>query len=264
MKLWRRSSKRAPSRKRPSARVAIPAEPGRIEVDGGTIEFEVRRSTRRRKTVQVRVDRGQVIVAAPSNLSTATVDQIVRKRAVWIQQQLAEQPLVSALREFESGETVPYLGRNIRLQFEETSASKVSVRLLRGSFAIEVPTPLAAVERREAISEALEAWYRDRASERIAASVERWCTTTGHQPGPVLIRNQRRRWASCGADGTLRFNWRLVLGPTALLDYVVVHELVHLEVRNHSYAFWAGVERWLPDYRERRTQLRDAAPSMTL
>jgi predicted metal-dependent hydrolase len=72
----------------------------------------------------------------------------------------------------------------------------------------------------------------------------------------VLIRNQRRRWGSCGGDGTLRFNWRLVHAARPLLDCVVVHELAHLAVRNHSSDFWAQVAQIMPDHLERRAALR--------
>jgi hypothetical protein len=79
-----------------------------------------------------------------------------------------------------------------------------------------------------------------------------------------MIRNQRRRWGSCSADGTLRFNWRLVMAPPAIIEYVVVHELAHLRVPNHSPAFWAEVARFIPDYKARRTALRQLGPSLSL
>ena len=256
VKLWR------PSKRQHAA--AVTPDRRTVEVEGASLDFEVRRSTRRRKTVQVRVDRGLVTVAVPSRLPWSEIDDIVRKRAGWIHRQLAGPPAPTTWRRFISGETEPYLGRDVRIRIEPRDDESVTVRLLRGVFAIEVPTTLADDERREAIGDALEAWYRDRAAERIAASVERWTAATGRQPRCVLIRNQKRRWASCGTDGTLRFNWRLVLATPALLDYVVVHELAHLAVPNHSPAFWFEVERWMPDHREHRAALRAAEPSMTL
>jgi len=256
VKLWPRPSKRKRA-------ASTTTESRAVEVGGAVIAFEVRRSTRRRKTVQVRVDRSIVTVAVPSKLSSSAVDDIVRKRADWIQRQLAVQPVSTAARQFISGETVPYLGRDVRIRIEPGDDTTVRVRMLRGSFTIEVPTTLVGDERREAIGDALEVWYRNRAAERIPASVERWSAVTGHEPSRVLIRNQKRRWATCGADGALRFNWRLVLAAPALLDYVVIHELAHLAVPNHSPAFWSEVKRWMPDHRKRRFQLRVAEHSMT-
>jgi predicted metal-dependent hydrolase len=82
-------------------------------------------------------------------------------------------------------------------------------------------------------------------------------------PSRVLVRDQRRRWGSCAPDGTLRFNWRILMAPPHVVDYVVVHELAHLSVRNHSSTFWAEVERILPRYREAQATLKQVGPSLT-
>jgi predicted metal-dependent hydrolase len=96
----------------------------------------------------------------------------------------------------------------------------------------------------------------ERAREAIDTAVRRWAPVVGRQPSRVLVRNQKRLWGSCSRDGTLRFNWRLVLLDQSLLDYVVVHELAHLLVRNHQPEFWSVVAAALPDFPERRARLR--------
>jgi predicted metal-dependent hydrolase len=80
----------------------------------------------------------------------------------------------------------------------------------------------------------------------------------------VLTRDQRQRWGSCGPDGTLRFNWRIVMAEPTLIDYVVVHELLHIQIRNHSQEFWSAVAAVMPDYRVCRTRLREMGPYLTL
>jgi predicted metal-dependent hydrolase len=80
----------------------------------------------------------------------------------------------------------------------------------------------------------------------------------------VLIRAQRQRWGSCGPDGTLRFNWRILMAPPTLIDYVVVHELAHLRYKHHDSAFWAEVSRLLPDYQLRRARLKEVGPRLSL
>ena len=100
-------------------------------------------------------------------------------------------------------------------------------------------------------------WYQRRAAERLGAVVARWQSRMGRGDKPrILIGNQRRRWGSCAYDGTLRFNWRLVMLKPNLLEYVVVHELAHLQHRNHSKDFWGFVSKFLPDVQERRRLLR--------
>ena len=83
-------------------------------------------------------------------------------------------------------------------------------------------------------------------------------------PSRVLIRNQRKRWGSCSSDGSIRLNWRIVMAEAALIDYVVVHELAHLAVMDHSPRYWSVVERALPDYKARRKRLNEVGAGFWL
>jgi len=107
-------------------------------------------------------------------------------------------------------------------------------------------------------------WYRERAVERLGERTEHWAKVAGRKPTGVLIRDQRQRWGSCSPDGTLRFNWRIVMAAPTLIDYVVVHELAHMQVRTHSPAFWAEVGRLMPDYGIRRALLKEQGPRLRL
>ena len=92
----------------------------------------------------------------------------------------------------------------------------------------------------------------------LPEAVARWQGKVSRkQPSRVLIRNQRKRWGSCSSDGSIRLNWRVVMAEPALIDYVVVHELAHLDVMNHSPRYWKRVERVMPDYKARRKRLND-------
>ena len=126
-----------------------------------------------------------------------------------------------------------------------------------GGLRIAAPDGLDEAARREAVHRAVVGWYRERAEEHLAARVEFWsghldCTATA-----VLARDQRSRWGSCSADGTLRFNWRLIMADPELIDYVVVHELTHIRVRNHSAAFWRELAKTMPDHLRLRARLRE-------
>ena len=202
---------------------------GTVRFGDATIAYEVRRSERRRKTVQITVDGGGVLVVAPAGTPDADVRAIVRRRAPWIIGHAADATLEAAPKRFVSGETLPYLGRNVRMVVESSAARSPRVRLDRGRFRIAVPEGLDGSERAERVRRAVVGWYRTRAAERLRAGVERWRPRLGVGAAPtVLIRDQRRRWGSCAPDGTLRFNWRAVMLAPALIDYVVVHELAHL------------------------------------
>ena len=98
--------------------------------------------------------------------------------------------------------------------------------------------------------------YKVEASARVAAALARLAPLLGVTPTKISIGNQKRRWGSCSSRGHLRFNWRVVLMPESVSDYVVVHELAHMKVHNHSARFWETVESILPDYKARRQWMR--------
>ena len=229
------------------------------------IEYAVRRSERRTKTVQITVDGGGVQVAAPVATTDSELQAIVRKRAPWILSHASGELLEAVPKRFLSGETLPYLGRNVRMLFEPTDTRSPEVSFDHWRFRVAVPADLEGDERRERIRRAIVQWYRGRAAERLASSVERWWPRLGSGDLPrILIRDQRQRWGSCAPDGTLRFNWRAMMLPPALIEYVVVHELVHRSVKNHSADFWGLLSGVMPDAQHRRRRLRDAGKILPL
>lgn len=229
------------------------------------IAYSVVRSRRRKKTVQITLDPLEgVVVAAPMRTSAKSLREIVERRAGWIVRRSSDSILHPRPKEFVSGESLPYLGRQVRLFVEHADVPKVSVRFDHWSFHITVPANLNGDERRPAIARTVERWYRKRAQARLDDRVDLWSKILACKRPRVLTRDQRQRWGSCGPDGTLRFNWRIVMAEPALMDYVVVHELLHLRIRNHSQDFWAAMAAAMPDYRERRARLRDTGPYLSL
>ena len=234
-------------------------ELGRVQFGDATIEYEVQRSQRRKKTVQITMDAGRVLVAAPSGTPASKLDAIVAKRAPWILRQEPEPVLRVSQRRFVSGETLPYLGRNVRLIVGTADVPSTTVRFDHWSFRIIVPARSAESKRYDEIIKVVVQWYRQRAVERLPKVVEVWRKRMGWPESlEVLIRDQRQRWGSCAPDGTLRFNWRVVMLEPKLAEYVVVHELAHLKVGSHSSEYWALVSGLLPDAEQRRHRLREA------
>lgn len=223
------------------------------------------RSPRRHKTIEITVHApGEVVVAAPLRTSAAKIEAIVRRRAGWIVRHEAEAGLALDRRRFVSGESLPYLGRSVRMWVHDGDVPRVSLRFHHWQFDLNVPARVTAARRHAAITRAFQAWYRERAVEHLQRRVARLATRLGVQPAGVLVRDQRRRWGSCSPQGVLRFNWRIVMAPPALLDYVVIHELAHLRHRTHGVGYWSQVALVAPDYRERRTQLRALGPQLPL
>ena len=241
------------------------SERGSVRFGDTTINYEVRRSNRRRKTVEITVDGGGVHVAAPVSTPNTQLRLIVRKRAPWILKHVAESMLEVQPKRFVSGETLPYLGRNVRIIVQSEDMRSAKVRFDHWRFRIAVPQGLAGDERYDEIRRCIVQWYRYRAAVRLPEVVGRWSSVLGsNESPPVLIRDQRQRWGSCAPDGTLRFNWRTMMLKPALIEYVVVHELAHLTHRNHSTDFWNLVLKVMPDAQQRRRILRDAGKLLPL
>ena len=230
-----------------------------------TIEYEVRRSERRKKTVQITVDGGGVQVAAPTKTPESELRAMVRKRAIWILSHASDAMLEATPKRFVSGETLPYLGRNVRLIVESTDIRSPRVRFDHWRFRVAVPQTLEGDQRYEPIRRSIVGWYRQRASERLPDVVQRWWPRLGRgEESLILVRDQRQRWGSCAPDGTLRFNWRAMMLKPALIEYVVVHELAHLTHRNHSTDFWGLLSRAMPDAQQRRKSLKEAGRTLPL
>jgi predicted metal-dependent hydrolase len=160
--------------------------------------------------------------------------------------------------EFSDGEELPYLGRRFRLLVLEREGLTGPVVSMSGGH-VKVFLQRAGSDgksRRDFIRSALMSWYSVQAEKRIPGRVSLYAGKMGLQVPKVFIRAQRTRWGSCDSRDCLRFNWRLMMAPLDVLDYVVVHELCHLKHKDHAAAFWGCLRRILPDYETRRKRLR--------
>jgi predicted metal-dependent hydrolase len=151
------------------------------------------------------------------------------------------------------GETVPYLGRTLALVTDFPGRSRV----VRRGDALLVPAG-------EARKPALERWYRRAARAEIEPRLDRACALAGASYSGLTIRGQRTRWASCSRAGAMSFNWRLLLAPEEVLDYVIWHEVCHLEVMDHSPHFWRLLASRSPGYREHVRWLRSHGATLVL
>jgi predicted metal-dependent hydrolase len=240
-------------------------EPGRVVFGTTTISYTIRRSQRRKKTIEVTLDPSEgVLVSAPVKATAAEVERVVQRRAGWIVRKSTESILRRRPKQFVSGESLQYLGRQVRLFVEAADVRRVDVRFDHWSFRVLVPATLAGEERRLSIRQSMSRWYKRRAQERLEASVGRWGESLGCRATSVLTRDQRQRWGSCAANGAIRFNWRIVMAEPSLIDYVVVHELLHLRIRNHGSAFWTEMAAAMPDYLVRRGRLREFGSRINL
>jgi len=216
----------------------------------GAIAYTVRRSERARR-VRVSVDaHAGVEVVLPSRAPERAAAAAVSELRPWIERRLHEARLALA-RVAQRDGTVPYLGTPLQLV-----AQPGRTRVHRRGDSLLVPCGDAR--------EALERFYRRAARAEISARLDRATTLTGSPYSGLSIRAQRTRWASCSASGRMSFNWRLLLAPEPVLEYVVWHEVSHLDVLNHSPRFWALLESRWPAWREHRDWLARNGATLVL
>jgi predicted metal-dependent hydrolase len=211
----------------------------------------------KRKTIAIIVQRdGKVIVRAPLNASERQIRQFVELKIGWILEKKAqaqEQPLQTA-RQFTAGERFPYLGQEYALSV--VSGPRAGLRF-EGGFSLNQNSQAEAALL-------FERWYKAAARKVLTERVRFYAQKFGLKYQTIRISSARTRWGSCSSRGALSFTWRLVMAPLEVVDYVVVHELAHLRVQNHSAAFWAEVAQMMPDFKRQRDWLKKNGRFLTL
>jgi predicted metal-dependent hydrolase len=219
--------------------------------DEPAFDYRVRRSDRARR-VRVRVDPARgVEVVLPRRAPEREAAAAIRELRPWIERRMAELARTRAAVAAR-GANVPYLGDTLQLVFEHERT-----RVHRRGTTLLVP---GGEDHRPA----LERWYRRRARAEIAPRLDAATAAVGARYGGLTIRGQRTRWASCSAGGAMSFNWRLLLAPAPVLNYVVWHEVCHLEVMDHSPRFWSLLAERCPDYRAHAAWLRRNGATLVL
>lgn len=187
---------------------------------------------------------GSLTVRAPLRASRSQIERLVQEMSAWIQAKqawLKSQPPSASPKIYADGEPFYYLGEAYPLEI--VPAASPALRLEDGRF------KLARRSLGQA-AQVFEAWYRAQARRVIGEQAQRRAAELGLVYRSLRITSARTRWGSCGAKGTLNFSWRLVMAPPPVIDYVIIHELVHLEIKNHSPAFWDRVRQHMPDYKQ--------------
>jgi predicted metal-dependent hydrolase len=214
------------------------------------ILYTVRRSPRARR-VRVTVDpHTGVEVVLPRRAAAREAQAAIAELRPWIERRLREAEAVRQRVASRAG-TAPYLGCALRMV---PQASRTRVHRRGDTLLVPAGDPRPALER----------WYRRAAREEIEPRLDRATAQTGFPYQDLSIRSQRTRWASCSSEGRMSFNWRLLLAPEPVLDYVVWHEVCHLEVLDHSPRFWSLLASRCPDWREHARWLRRHGPTLVL
>ena len=223
------------------------------------IEYTLVRS--RRKTASIYIERdGKVSVLVPEKLTARQVDDILESKRKWIYQSLAEWQDLNAnriQRDYVNGEGFLYLGRTYRLKL--VSDLPEPLMLKDGYFCLRA-TKASAPDADAVFRE----FYRVKGATRIPPRVAYFQAKMGVKSKSIKIMELKHRWASCTTNGNLNFHWKCMMAPLTIIDYIVVHELVHLKHPDHSKAFWNYLGKVMPDYLERKDWLKKYGVGMDL
>jgi len=197
----------------------------------------------KRKTIALQItDNANLIVRVPFEVSEQTIKNVIINHMDWIEKKkeniLARDPKF-VKKEFVKGEGFMYLGKYYKLSI----VNKQNTPLVFNNNGFSLLRDYLPVAKKLFIN-----WYKEKAYEKISERVEWYAKKRGFVYNKINITDANQRWGSCSPKRNLNFSWRLIMAPLPVIDYVIVHELVHLEERNHTKFFWSKVKMLIPDY----------------
>ena len=195
---------------------------------------------------------GKIVIYVPYRTMQEEIERFIDKSRSWVSKKLCERErsIRETKRGFSPGERFFYMGGSYPLSIEPNGNKGLPLRLSFGKFILD--------ENRVNEAKNLFAqWYKTKAKEMLRERVDYYSRRLLLFPKAVRITSARVRWGSCSGDNRLSFSWRIMMAPLHVIDYILVHELVHIREKNHSKRFWSYLESIVPDYRERRTWLKE-------
>ncbi|WP_066639547.1 M48 family metallopeptidase [Desulfolucanica intricata] len=238
-----------------------------LELHDSNIAYKLKRS-RKAKTITLKVNiRGDIELVAPSCTSIKIIEMFIRTNQNWIIKQLEHFKKISKAipqHQYKTGELFSYLGKPYELVVNEVKIKQIHLEQQGNNFLITLPLDLSTNDKSKNIKNLLEKWYRNRAREVIIKRLDYYNKYYKLSYNKIFIKNQKTRWGSCSTLKNLNFNWRIIMAPLPIVDYIVVHELCHIKEQNHSTAFWSLVEQQIPDYKKRKAWLKNNGMTLVI
>jgi predicted metal-dependent hydrolase len=222
------------------------------------INYEITYSARRKNvSISVSPDK-KVKVLAPSTLTPKTIREVVKRKADWVLKKLEWFDHIQhfdASKEYVSGETFLYMGRQYRLKVLSGDI-EVSARLKGRYFEVTIPKDTPQENRQQLVRDALWKWYVEHAENKLREILQEYSRKLRISTPPLKVKSQAKRWGSCSKDNVIRINVQIIMAPMKQIEYVVAHELCHIKYKSHSSDFWKSLRLIMTDYELRKEALR--------
>lgn len=232
-------------------------------VNNTKIEYEVRRSARA-KRLNIRIKQDKVTVSVPQGVTVTEAKKFVEAKGEWILQHVLDWQSQNQQRQkkYVTGETFLYRGRSYPLSTRGVAGRTITIKFTGDCFWVELPNIVPQEDWPLIVKESLFKWYRVQAKRVFQERLDYFARIMGLLYNRLVIKEQKTRWGSCSSKGNINLNWRIILAPAEVLDYLVVHELAHLRYMNHAPEFWNLVGEYVPDYPIWRKWLKDNASQL--
>ncbi|MGD0022470.1 MAG: SprT family zinc-dependent metalloprotease [Smithellaceae bacterium] len=224
------------------------------------INYTLKRSRKRRKTISLQIsNNSEVTICAPYFTPAGEINRFVREKQNWIKKTIQKQTLLPAKeKKYTTGELFYYLGETFPLEVFFEEGARKGIVFWSNRFYLNSPN--AAVDGKSFFI----SWYKKKAREYLSKRVEFVSRQLSLQPKVVKVTSAGQRWGSCSEDNNLSFSFRLIMASPAVIDYVVVHELMHIREKSHSSRFWKLIEAAMPEYKIHRHWLKEESPKFIL
>ncbi len=232
-----------------------------ISINQRQIPFTLRRSSRaKRLRMQVDSESRQIVLTVPRFTLQFEVNRFVKMQTPWIEKQLSKidkQNKIHPHPKYLAGDVFYYLGEPVTLELMPSSFWRPRINIRGDKMIISIHREMKMAEGKKLIKKTVHNFYKKKAEEVIHDRLQFFNEYYQFKYKRVTLRNQKSRWGSCSGKKNLNFNWKLVMAPIEIIDYVVVHEMCHLKQMNHSAKFWNLVAEKIPNHKDMRKWLKE-------
>ena len=219
------------------------------------------RRSKRTKSASIRVKEASTTITVPKWASRSDINALITKKSHWIKKQLSEQKEALRLskRDYIQGESFFYRGKPLTLTIQHSDQESVTID--NGQLTLFIPRGESSAKSRQQL---IQKQFQTLAQQHLKERTLHYAEAIGVTYSKIRVKTYKSRWGSCSSLGLISYNWKIIIAPDSVIDYIVIHELCHLIEHNHSARFWALVEQFQPHYKQQKEWLRKNGLRLTL